>query len=69
MCGTHSDGMCLDPGLREMEEGALVAQFRLHGKSEARIGYRESPASEKNKIKNKTTCEMEAYYPAGGQWK
>lgn len=53
--------MCLDPALGEMEEETLEGQFSLHGKSEARTGYRESPASEKSKIKNKTTREMEAY--------
>jgi len=47
----------------------LVGQCKLHSKSEPNLGHRVRPASKKNTMKNKTTCETEAHYPARGQWK
>lgn len=60
-------GCARHPRTQEMEAEILVSQSELSSKAEARIGYRMSPVSEKNKVKTKTiTCGSEVYCTARG---
>lgn len=63
--GPGMTGCACHPRTQEMEAEILMSQSELSSKSEARIGYRVSPASEKTKVKTKTiTCESEVYCTA-----